>query len=114
MHYQHKMRENMPPNHPQNNIILTTLISLKPNKDNKICLDSVVSTSGDSSGNVFSKPHTSKFGPSYYVADSKDAGDEKEVVAVIGSGMFGRALALKIAQSGYHVYIGSRNPEKQR
>ena len=40
--------------------------------------------------------------------------NEKESVAVIGSGNFGRAIATKIAQSGYKVNIGSRDPEKYR
>ena len=32
-------------------------------------------------------------------------------ITIIGSGDFGRALALRMIQCGYEVYIGSRNPE---
>ena len=39
---------------------------------------------------------------------------KREVVAVIGSGNFGRAIATKISQSGYDVSIGSRDPEKYK
>jgi len=35
-------------------------------------------------------------------------------VGVIGSGDFGRALAGRLAQAGYHPTIGSRNPEENR
>ena len=38
----------------------------------------------------------------------------KEGIAVVGSGNFGRAIAFKIAQAGYNVYIGSRDPEKYK
>ena len=40
--------------------------------------------------------------------------DNKETIAVLGSGNFGRAIATKISQSGYEVVIGSRDPEKYR
>ena len=36
---------------------------------------------------------------------------EKESIAIIGSGDFGRALALRMIQSNFNVIIGSRNPE---
>ena len=39
---------------------------------------------------------------------------EAKSIAVIGSGDFGRALSLRLAQSGYSVTIGSRNPERNR
>ena len=32
------------------------------------------------------------------------------VITIIGSGDFGRALALRMVQSGFTVCIGSRNP----
>ena len=39
---------------------------------------------------------------------------DKETIAVLGSGNFGRAIATKISQSAYDVVIGSRDPEKYR
>lgn len=41
---------------------------------------------------------------------TKAGDDNQEVVGVLGSGDYGRAIAGKIAQSGYTVLIGSRNP----
>lgn len=35
---------------------------------------------------------------------------EESVVGVLGSGDYGRAIAGKIAQSGFSVLIGSRDP----
>ena len=35
-------------------------------------------------------------------------------IAIIGSGDFGRALALRMVQSGLTVNIGSRNPQRNR
>ena len=35
-------------------------------------------------------------------------------IALIGSGDFGRALALRMVQSGLTVNIGSRNPQRNR
>ena len=37
--------------------------------------------------------------------------NDSVVISVIGSGDFGRGLALRMVQCGYIVYIGSRNPE---
>ena len=45
---------------------------------------------------------------------AKQKENDREVVAVIGSGNFGRAIATKISQSGYNVLIGSRDPEKYK
>ena len=45
---------------------------------------------------------------------TKAGHDNKETIAVLGSGNFGRAIATKISQSGYEVVIGSRDPEKYR
>merc|ERR1712241_1103898 len=39
---------------------------------------------------------------------------ETQVIAIIGSGDFGRALALRMVQSGYTVCIGSRNPQRNK
>ena len=35
-------------------------------------------------------------------------------IAILGSGDFGRALALRMVQNGLVVKIGSRNPERNR
>ena len=35
-------------------------------------------------------------------------------IAIIGSGDFGRALALRMVQNGLVVKIGSRNPDRNR
>jgi len=101
------MYENMP-NMPKDGITLTNVISVRPGFDQH---QRSVSGYGSSGSSESSKSQSSKNEPVYYVADP---GVEKESIAVIGSGNFGRALALKISQSGYHVYIGSRNPDKNR
>ena len=41
-------------------------------------------------------------------------GDCAESIAIVGSGDFGRALALRMVQSGYVVNIGSRNPQRNK
>ena len=41
-------------------------------------------------------------------------GDGAESIAIVGSGDFGRALALRMVQSGYVVNIGSRNPQRNK
>ena len=106
--------ENMP-NQRLNNggggVVLTSVVSVKSGFNNQQNSVSRVSIYEDSSSSGSSKSPSSKAEPVYYVADP---GVEKQTIAVIGSGNFGRALALKIAQSGYHVNIGSRNPEKNR
>lgn len=99
------MYENMP-NMPKDGITLTNVVSIRPDQQ-----QSPVSGYGSSGSSESSRSHSSKSEPVYYVADP---GVEKQSIAVIGSGNFGRALALKISQSGYHVYIGSRNPDKNR
>ena len=99
------MYENMP-NMPKDGIALTNVVSNRAGFD-----QSPVSGYGSSGSSNSSKSQISIADPVYCVADP---GIEKESIAVIGSGNFGRALALKIAQSGYHVYIGSRNPDKNR
>ena len=38
--------------------------------------------------------------------------EQKEVVAILGSGDFGRALAGRLVQAGYVVNIGSRDPQR--
>ena len=40
-----------------------------------------------------------------------ETSQEPMSITIIGSGDFGRALALRMIQCGYKVYIGSRNPE---
>ena len=99
------------PNMGQGDVVLTNVVSVKSKFDNVQGSDSGVSIYEDSESNGSSKLQRSKAEPVYYVADP---GVEKESIAVIGSGNFGRALALKISQSGYHVNIGSRNPDKTR
>lgn len=37
-------------------------------------------------------------------------GERQEVVGVLGSGDYGRAIAGRLAQAGYTVLIGSRDP----
>ena len=37
-----------------------------------------------------------------------------ESIAIVGSGDFGRALALRLVQSGFIVNIGSRNPQRNQ
>ena len=100
------MYENMP-HMPKEGITLTNVVSVRPGFDQQPSPSGYGSTTSSKS----SKSQSSKNEPVYYVADP---GVEKESIAVIGSGNFGRALALKISQSGYHVYIGSRNPDKNR
>merc|ERR1711997_540544 len=47
--------------------------------------------------------------------DTKDTEDANpDSIALIGSGDFGRALALRMVQSGLTVNIGSRNPQRNR
>jgi len=103
--------ENMPNQRHNGGVVLTNVVSSKSGFDNQQTPDSGVSIYGDSSSNGSSNFQSSKAEPVYYVADP---GVEKQTIAVIGSGNFGRALAFKIAQSGYHVNIGSRNPDKNR
>lgn len=42
--------------------------------------------------------------------DTKENVNNQEIVGVLGSGDYGRAIAGKIAQTGYTVLIGSRDP----
>ena len=46
--------------------------------------------------------------------NGKSSNEDANVIAIIGSGDFGRGLALRMAQSGFVVNIGSRNPERNR
>ena len=43
-----------------------------------------------------------------------EAKRQRAIITILGSGDFGRALALRMVQSGYTVCIGSRNPERNR
>merc|ERR1711971_208669 len=52
---------------------------------------------------------------SHTSGDTKDTEDANpDSIALIGSGDFGRALALRMVQSGLTVNIGSRNPQRNR
>jgi len=44
----------------------------------------------------------------------EDNHGNKSSIAIIGTGDFGRALALRLVQSGFSVTIGSRNPDRNR
>ena len=65
---------------------------------------------GSSSRGKVTKPHGAK--SVCHDPESVDMPVKRCPIAVIGSGEFGHAISMKIAQSGYAVYIGSRNPEK--
>ena len=104
------MYENMP-NPRRGNVVLANVVSPKSGLDKVPASDSGVSLYDDSESNGSSNLQRPKTEDVYYVADP---GVEKQSIAVIGSGNFGRALAMKISQSGYHVNIGSRNLEKTR
>ena len=99
------MYENMP-HQPAQGVVLTKVSKGKSEFISRESSDSGVSAYENSSSSV-----SSKSDQLYYVADP---GVEKQSIAVIGSGNFGRSLAIKINQSGYHVSIGSRHPEKTR
>jgi phosphoglycerate dehydrogenase-like enzyme len=43
-----------------------------------------------------------------------EVGQEKPTIGILGSGDFGRALAGRLAQAGYSVYLGSRDPNRNR
>merc|ERR1712193_207341 len=45
-------------------------------------------------------------------SNSGEISDGNRSIAIIGSGDFGRALALRMVQSGLTVNIGSRNPQR--
>ena len=47
-------------------------------------------------------------------SNEKSGNEESNVIAIIGSGDFGRGLALRMVQCGFSVNIGSRNPERNR
>lgn len=46
--------------------------------------------------------------------DPRAARSEVNNIAVLGTGDFGRALAAKMVQSGFKVFFGSRNPNRNR
>ena len=43
-----------------------------------------------------------------------DTDTSKPTIGVLGSGDFGRALAGRLAQAGYTVLLGSRDPTRNR
>jgi len=64
----------------------------------------------DSSDEIISSERSS-----HTSGDTKDTEDANpDSIALIGSGDFGRALALRMVQSGLTVNIGSRNPQRNR
>ena len=44
----------------------------------------------------------------------EDDDSNKQVIAILGSGDFGRALGGRLVQAGYIVNIGSRDPQRNR
>ena len=59
----------------------------------------------------YNKRDASRFDTAFESDEMDTKGDGKqEVIGVLGSGDYGRAIAGKIAQSGYTVLIGSRDP----
>ncbi|XP_066971542.1 metalloreductase STEAP4-like [Macrobrachium rosenbergii] len=44
----------------------------------------------------------------------KDAQDQGEVIAVLGSGDYGRAISRRLVSTGHTVYIGSRDPNRSK
>ena len=48
-------------------------------------------------------------------ADGAASSADRETIAVIGSGDFGRALASRMVKAGgYNVIVGSRDPDKNK
>ena len=43
-----------------------------------------------------------------------DLVSDKPTIGVLGSGDFGRALAGRLAQAGYTVHLGSRDPTRNK
>ena len=96
------------------NVRLTNVVFVKPENGCQTSQDSGLNAYSDTSSDGTPTTRTTKSGPIHFVADSKEAQSEKYSITVIGSGEFGRSLAMKIAKSGYGVNIGSRNPERCR
>nr|XP_027208265.1 metalloreductase STEAP3-like [Penaeus vannamei] len=40
--------------------------------------------------------------------------DPDKVIAVLGSGDYGRAISRRLVNSGYHVLMGSRDPDRSQ
>ena len=107
------MYENMP-DERNNSVRLTNVVCINPESEFKTSQDSKLDICSCSSSDGSPTISSTKCGPLHFVADSKDAKSDRYSIAVIGSGDFGRSIAMKIARSGYGVNIGSRNPEKCR
>ena len=75
-------------------------------------LDSTTSTKSFES-QIMNKPNENLIMMDEITQKPKSSGDSM-VITILGSGDFGRALALRMVQSGYTVCIGSRNPERNR
>ena len=75
-------------------------------------LDSTTSTKSFES-QIMNKPNENLIMMDQITQKPKSSGDSM-VITILGSGDFGRALALRMVQSGYTVCIGSRNPERNR
>ena len=75
-------------------------------------LDSTTSTKSFES-QTMNKPNENLIMMEEIKQKPKTSGDSM-VITILGSGDFGRALALRMVQSGYTVCIGSRNPERNR
>ena len=70
------------------------------------------STEEASSGSGGSNPGD---GVSIDISDDATTAADRETIAIIGSGDFGRALAGRMVKAGgYNVVIGSRDSEKNR
>ena len=52
--------------------------------------------------------------PSHGIQTPSHLAESNRMIGVIGSGDYGRAIAGRIAQYGYTVLIGSRNPENKQ
>ena len=75
-------------------------------------LDSTTSTKSFES-QIMNKPNENLIMMEELTEKPNAAGDSM-VITILGSGDFGRALALRMVQSGYTVCIGSRNPDRNR
>lgn len=69
----------------------------------------------DSGAETYSSSERSSTSEECKIPASASGGSlSNESLAIIGSGDFGRALALRLIQSGIRVTIGSRNPNRNK